>query len=308
MTSLLETTNEQNPLRLLSEAMADTVANAGKSVLTVDARRRISASGIAFSTTHVLTAAHVLERDEDIHIILPDNTRFEATLTGYDPGSDLALLGVEQGVLVTAKAAADNPRVGEFALSLGRPISEGIQASLGIISAYGGPIRTTRGVILEQYLRTDAIPYPGFSGGPLINAAGEIVGVNTSGLVRGLSISIPVAHAWSVAEMLLKHGRVRRGYLGVRSQPVDLPPKQQEALGRSQPTGLLVVSVEDDSPALRGGLFVGDILVGLAGQTLMDPHDLVYKLAEASAGQEALIEILRGGQLVRIPVIIGERN
>lgn len=298
---------EKNPFYALSEAMADAVASASQFILTVDARRRVPASGIAFSTNHVLTANHVIEREDDIHVILPDGTSLDANLVGQDPNSDLALLRLENTVLSAAQPAQEDPRVGEFALSLGRPSSEGVQASLGIVSAYGGPIRTGHGGVLERYLRTDAIPYPGFSGGPLINAAGRIIGVNTSGLVRGVSITIPVIFAWEIAGMLLRKGRVQRGYLGVRSQPVKLPQAQQQALARPQESGLLVVSVEDDSPALKGGLMVGDILVGLGEKTIVESHDLVYLLTGSLVGQEVPVEVLRGGQVLRIMVVIGER-
>jgi S1-C subfamily serine protease len=308
MSSNSHPSNDHNPLRVLSDAMAGAVERASQSLVTVDARRRFPASGITFSASHILTADHVLERDDDIHVVLPDGVRVDAFLAGHDPGSDLALLRLDQPLLTAARTAQNEPRIGEFVLSLGRPSPEGVQASLGVVSAYGGPIRTGQGGVLERFLRTDAVPYPGFSGGSLINAAGDIVGVNTSGLIRGMSITIPAMYAWGVADMLLNHGQVRRGYLGVRSQPVTLPQVQQQALNRSQPIGLLIVNVEEDSPASRGGLLVGDILVSLAGKQISDPHDLVYQLTGALVGQEVPVDVLRGGQSLSITVIIGERK
>jgi S1-C subfamily serine protease len=182
-----------------------------------------------------------------------------------------------------------------------------LQASLGVVSAIGGPARTGRGGLLERYLRTDAIPYPGFSGGPLVDAAGRVLGINTSGLARGASLVIPAGLAWATAAALAAHGRVRRGYLGVRSQAVSLPPVQQEALGRSQAGGLLLVGVEAGSPAEAGGLLVGDILVAFNGQALTDPDQLSARLAGEAVGQQAAIGVLRGGQLLTITVTIGER-
>jgi len=143
-------------------------------------------------------------------------------------------------------------------LALGRPTGEGIQASLGVVSAVSGPVHTRHGGLLEGHIRTDAIPYPGFSGGPLVDGSGQVLGMNTSGLTRGSSIAIPMKLGLKVAEALVKHGSVRRGYLGVRSQPVEIPENQQNGLGRQQNSGLLLVGVESDSPAGEAGLMVGD--------------------------------------------------
>jgi S1-C subfamily serine protease len=288
--------------------MAEAVAKAGAATVMVDARRRMPASGIAYAAELVLTADHVVERDDDLRILLPDGEQTPVALAGRDPGSDLVLLRLERAVLVPAQPAAQEARVGQLALALGRPSEEGIQASLGVISAVGGPVRTRRGSLLDRYLRTDTIPYPGFSGGPLIDAAGHVLGVNTSGLAPGVSLTIPASLAWGVAQALAQHGHVRRGYLGIRSQPVSIPAAQRQALGRGQEAGLLLVGVEDDSPAARGGLMVGDILVGLAGEPIDDPDQLLARLVGAIVGQPAEVEILRGGQLLKIQVKIGERQ
>jgi len=302
------TTYDENILVAFSNAMADAVAKAGASVVTVDARRRMPASGIAYEKNLVLTAEHVVERDDDIRILLPDGSDVPAAVAGSDPGSDLALLRINSGGLVPAEPAAQEARIGQIALALGRPTSEGIQASLGVVSAIGGPVRTGHGGLLERYIRTDTIPYPGFSGGPLVDASGRILGVNTSGLMRGGALTIPVSLAWQAAASLVQHGSVRRGFLGIRSQPVAIPAAQQKALGREQATGLLLVGVEDDSPAMAGGLMVGDILVGLAGQPVTDPDELLARLVGQIVGQPTPVEVLRGGQPARIEVKIGERK
>lgn len=301
--------NETNPLVALSEAMADAVAQAGASTVLVDARRRMPASGIAFASDLVLTADHVVEREDDIRVLLPDGSQRSASLAGRDPGNDLALLRLSQGGMAPAQAAGRPARVGQLVLALGRPTPEGIQASLGVVSALGGPVRTGRGGLLEQYLRTDTIPYPGFSGGPLIDAEGRVLGLNTSGLAHGgISLTIPAGLAWPVAEALAKHGRVRRGYLGIRSQPTPLPAAQQQLLGREQAAGLLLVGIEEGSPAAQAGLLVGDILVGMTGEPLTDPDQLLTRLVGEIVGQMVPMEILRGGQPVKIAVKIGERK
>ncbi len=297
-----------NPLHALSESMANAVEIAGSVTVTVDARRRMPASGIAFTPDLVLTADHVVECEDDLSIFLPNGTQVPVTLAGRDSGSDLALLRLDQPALIPAQPAPGDARIGQLVLALGRPSLDGIQASLGVVSAYGGPVRTGRGGLLERYLRTDTTPYPGFSGGPLIDTSGRIVGVNTSGLANGTALTIPVSLAWNAAQTLSQHGRVRRGYLGIRSQPVTLPAAQQSALNRSQPIGLLLVGVEEDGPAARDGLLIGDILVGLAGIPISDPDDLLSRLIGPIVGQEVAVDILRGGQAKTIAVTIGERS
>jgi S1-C subfamily serine protease len=300
--------NESNPLIELSQSMAEAVARAGAATVTVNARRRMPASGIGFASDLVLTADHVVERDEDIHVVLPDGSEIDASVAGRDPGSDLALLRLSRGGVAVAEKAAQEARVGQIVLALGRPSRAGIEASLGVVSAVNGPVRTGHGGLLEQYLRTDTIPYPGFSGGPLIDALGHVLGLNTSGLSRGLSLTIPAGLAWRVAETLAAHGHIRRGYLGVRSQPVSMSPTQSQALEREQGTGLLLVSIERDSPAETGGLIVGDILVALNGQAVNDPDELLTLLTGSIVGTPADIQVLRGGLPASVKVTIGERK
>jgi len=301
-------TNETNPLTALSDAMATAVVRGGAATVLVNARRRFPASGIAYTSDLILTADHVVEREDDLSVVLPDGSELKASLVGRDPGSDLAVLKLERLVAAPAEPAPQDARVGQLVMALGRPTSEGIQASLGIVSAIGGPVRTGGGGLLERYLRTDAIPYPGFSGGPLVDTAGRVIGLNTSGLARGASLAIPVSLAWATAETLAKHGHVRRGYLGVRSQPVSIPTAQQKALGREQSTGLLLVGVEENSPAESGGLLVGDIIVAIAGEPVTDGDQLIASLVGDRVGRSTPVEVLRGGQAQTIPVTIGERH
>jgi S1-C subfamily serine protease len=300
--------NENNPLTALSDAMVAAVEKAGAATVMVNARRRLPASGIAFTADQILTADHVVERDEDIQVVLPDGSQLAASVAGRDPGSDLTLLRLNSAAAAPAEAASRSAQVGQLVLALGRPSTGGIQASLGVVSAIGGPLRSGRGGLLEQHMRTDAIPYPGFSGGPLVDAAGRVVGINTSGLGRGVSLSIPVSLAWNLAGTLAEHGHVRRGFLGVRSQPVAIPAAQQSALGREQASGLLLVGVESGSPADKGGLLVGDIIVAIAGQVVTDPDELVASLSGSVVGAPTPLEVLRGGVPATITVTIGERK
>ena len=193
-------------------------------------------------------------------------------------------------------------------IALGRPNVGGIEASLGIISAISGPVRTGRGGMLERYLLTDSTPFPGFSGGPLIDTKGRVVGLNTSGLAHGASITIPIDLAWKSAEQLEKHGHIKRGYIGIRSQHVSLSQEMKVELDREQETGLLLVSVEENSPASAGGLMVGDILVAIEGHPVADHDELMVGLSGESIGKSTAIEVLRGGKAQSLTVIIGERS
>ena len=217
-----------NILVELSNSMAAATEKAAASTVLVNARRRMPASGIAFATDLVLTADHVIEREDGITVLLADETKSAAKLAGRDPGSDLAVLRLEKELMTPAEAAMQ-ARIGQLVLALGRPSNAGIEASLGVVSAMGGPLRTPHGSI-DKYIRTDTTPYPGFSGGPLVDAEGRVVGVNTSGFGRGVTLTIPAEYAWKVAEQLARSGSVKRGYLGVRSEAVELPDAAQKAL------------------------------------------------------------------------------
>src|SRR5512142_82308 len=264
----------QNILVELSDALADAAEKAGKAIVLVNARRRMPASGIAYTNDLVLTADHIIEREEDITVTLADGTEVPAKVAGRDAGSDLAVLKLERPVATVAEKTKSPARLGQIALVLGRPTADGIEASLGTVSALGGPVRTGRGGMLERYIRTDSISYPGFSGGPLVAADGTVLGINTSGLTNGAAITIPADVAWKIADVLVKHGRIKHGYLGIRSQAVEIPETSQKALKREQATGLLVVGIESGSPAAKGGFIVGDILVGVAGKPVLNHEEL----------------------------------
>ncbi|HEX6033747.1 MAG TPA: trypsin-like peptidase domain-containing protein [Anaerolineales bacterium] len=290
-----------------SEGLSSAVEKAGASTILVDARKRYPASGIAYAPDLILTADHVVTREESIKVILPDGKNLSATIAGRDPGTDLAVLRVAENALAPAKTS-DAIKVGQLVLALGRPNTEGMQASWGIVTSINGPTRTFRGGMLDEYIRTETTPYPGFSGGPLINTDGEVLGLNTSGLTRGSSLTIPVKVAWRVAEALAKHGSVKRGYLGVRTQPVEIPEASRQALKREQNYGLLVLWLEEAGPAAQGGLFVGDILVAVSGQAVSDPDDLFAALSSDSVGKAVPVEILRGGRPETVNVTVGERK
>lgn len=295
-----------NPLTDFSNGLTSAVQKGGASTALVDARKRYPASGIAYTDDLVLTADHVVTREE-IKVILPDGKSLSATVAGRDPGSDLALLRLAEKALKPAKTSND-VKVGQLVLALGRPNSAGMQASWGIVTAIAGPARTHRGGLLDEYIQTETTPYPGFSGGPLINTEGEVLGLNTSGLTHGSSLTIPAKVAWRIADELAKHGSVKRGYLGVRTQPVEIPEAARKSLKREQKSGLLVLWLEENGPAQKGGLFVGDTIIAVAGQSVSDPDDLFAALKSDTVGKSVVVEVLRGGKPENVNVTVGERK
>jgi S1-C subfamily serine protease len=296
-----------NPLTDFSNGLITAVEAAGASTVTVDARKRYPASGIAYAEDLVLTADHVVTREENIKIVLPDGRSLAATIAGRDPGSDLAVLRLAEKALRPANTSND-VKVGQLVLALGRPSGEGMQASWGIVTSIDGPARTSRGGMLDEFIRSETTPYPGFSGGPLANTEGQILGLNTSGLTRGSSLTIPVKVAWQVADALAQHGSVKRGYLGVRTQPVEIPETGRQGLKREQSQGLLVLWLEEGGPAAQGGLLVGDILVAVNGQAVGDPDDLFAALNSDTVGKAVAVEVLRGGRPETVQVTVGERK
>ena len=292
-------------LTQLSDALAAAVEEAGKSVVRVEGRRRMAASGILWRDDGIIvTANHVVKRDEGIGVGLPDGQKSQASVVGRDASTDLAVLRLDGATGVAAKLG-ENPQVGHLALALGRP-GHTVQATLGIVSALGTEAwRTPMGGQVDRYLQTDVVMYPGFSGGPLVDSTGRVLGLNSSALVRGVSVALPVATVSSVVDTLVAHGRVRRGYLGISTQPVRLPAATAEAL--AQETGLLIVGVEPDSPADQGGLVLGDAIVGVDGSRVRHHDDLLALLSGDRVGRKVPVRILRGGQDQTINLTIGER-
>ena len=289
-----------------SAALAAAVETAGKSVVRVEGRRRLPATGIVWSADGlIVTAHHVVEEDENIGIGLPDGRTATARLVGRDPSTDLALLRAEASGLAAASwAGVETLKVGHVVLSLGRP-GHTVMATFGIVSALGASWRTPAGGQVDRYLQTDAVMYPGFSGGPLVSTAGQIVGLNTSALLRGISLAIPTGTVRGVAEILLAHGRVRRGYFGVTAQVARLPGSIAQQL--TQETGLLLSSVEAGSPAERGNLFMGDLIVAVAGEAVGDLDDLLAVLGSDRVGTAVPVRFVRGGQLQETSVTVGEQ-
>ncbi|MDR7550337.1 MAG: trypsin-like peptidase domain-containing protein [Armatimonadota bacterium] len=290
----------------LSRALAGIAEAVGPSVVRVEARGRLPASGIVWSPEGlVVTADHVIEDDEHIRVGLPDGAVAGATLAGRDATTDLAVLRADaRGLRPAVWTDPDRARVGHLVVSLGRP-GRTARAALGMLTAVAEAWRGPGGAIIDRYLQIDRRLPPGFSGGPLADGDGAVLGLTTAGLLRDAVLAIPAPTVRRVVETLLAHGRIPRGYLGIGAQPVRLPAGLRQALG--QESGLLAVSVEPGSSAERAGLQLGDVLLRLGETTVRHPGDLMAMLGAERIGATLVARLLRGGTVQEVAVTVGER-
>lgn len=302
----MERNEGMETLAAVSDAMADAVEKVGPSVVRVHGRRHGPASGVVYAPGMVLTASHALERDEDIAVGTGDERPLAARLVGRDRTTGVAVLSVEGLEVPAAGFASGEARVGQLALAVGRSARSGaLKATLGVVSAVsgssGGPPRRRRRI--ERFIQTDAAPYRGLSGGALVDARGEVAGLLAPSPMRGAVLAVPADVVLEAARGIEGRGTAKRGYLGVLSQPVRLP----EVQSADQESGLLVVGVEEDSPAGRAAVMVGDILTGLDGKQVERTEDLLDALA-GKAGSAVSLEALRGGETVSLEVTVDERG
>jgi len=287
-------------LQTLSDNLATAAERVGRRVVAIRARRRIPSSGILWRDGVVVTAQHTIQREEDVVITLPDGTDVPATLVGRDPGTDLAALrlaptNAPPGPLDVAPLEAI--RAGSLVLALGRPGAE-LTAALGLVSAVGEPWRTWHGGRIDRLMRLDIGIYDGFSGGPLVDAEGRVLGVNTSTLLRGAPTAVPAATVERVLSQLLEHGHVPTGYLGVGMQTIALS---------EQSTGLMVMSVDPAGPAGRGGVLLGDVITAIDDKAVSDPADVLAHLDAGQVGKPARLGLVRAGQSTSVTVTVGDR-
>jgi S1-C subfamily serine protease len=290
----------------LSAELADAVERVGRSTVAIHARRRIPSSGILWRPDVVVTASHTIRRDEDISLTLPNGKRAAATLAGRDPGTDLAVLRLSDGAAFDSAAslAPDEAlRVGALVVAVGRP-GDDVTASLGAISALGGEWRTWQGGRVDRFVRLDLAIYDGFSGGPLADVAGRVLGVNTSGLTRSAPITIPMSTVARVTDELLTKGHVRRGYAGIAVQPVEIPERLVQEHRLEGETALLVVAVEPGGPADNAGILLGDVLVAVDGAPVREPTDLLASLMTRMAIE---VRLIRGGAPLTLSLTPGDR-
>ncbi len=289
-------------LKDLSDDIEELVEKASKSVVRVDARRGRAGTGIVWDSGLVLTANHVVEQEEDIEVVV-DEKSSKATLAGRDPATDIALLKVE-GLSAPAlpRAKVSDLKPGQIVIAIGRPGN--LKATFGTISAVSSPWRGWRGSEIEHLVQTNAPLYPGFSGGPLVNADGRAAGMNSWVVGRGDGRAIAMDVAERVVGSLRTDGRIKRPYLGIGTQQVPLPDPVKVRV--NQESGLLIVAIEPHSPADRAGLMQGDTLLALDGTTTGSLEALYAGLRKVKVGATQTVRVVRAGELKDINLTVGE--
>lgn len=291
-----------NPLLNLSESIAAAVEAVAPSLVRVQSGRRV-ASGLVWGDRLVVTVARALSRKHAPQVTLHDGTVVEATVVGRDPSLDLALLTVEAEGLAPVTRSSTDPKVGHIVLALGRPGS-GPRVSLGLMAGVGGAWTTSDGGRVDAYWDVDGALPGGFSGGPLVDAHGAVLGVNTAALVRG-GTTLPASTIDATVEALQAHGDRSPGFLGVLFQPAKLDEGQAELAGQNG--ALLITGLKRGGPAEAGGLLVGDLLIGYGEHSIAGWDDLAQALAGES-GKAGQARVLRGGEVRSLDVTIAERT
>lgn len=289
-----------------SNTIADAVDKAGASVIAVLEGGREGVSGTLWKEGIAVTAEHTIRRHNDVTVVLPSGEKANATVAGRDPGTDVAILKLSGPFNPAPIADESQIRVGEVALAIGRRGTNGLAATHGIVSAIGGPWRTWQGARVDRWLRLDLNPFTGFSGGPIVNARGEVLGMATSG-PRHSIVTIPSSTVTRVVNQLLQHGRIARGFLGIGVQSVAFSETTRQALGIRHDRGLLIASLAAESPADKSGLLLGDILVAVDGSPMRGARSLQTALDPENVGKSISVELVRGGKLTNLSVVIGER-
>ena len=295
-------------LETISSEFASVAEKAGASVVAVHARRWMPASGIEWKKGVIVTVHHGVQRDEDIKVLFDDNRAVPAKLIGRDPSTDLAVLSVKEGSSgVPQLGDSTRLKLGHLVLALGRTRRGDLVASSGIIGGSSGGWRNQRGGHLDQHIRLDLALYPGFSGGPLLNTRGEVVGINTRGLAHGRAVTVPVATVDRVVEELLEKGHIARPYLGIAMQGVDVPESMGSRLPAETRVGLLVTHVETGGPAEKAGVLLGDVLFEVNGEMVEHLGAIQDALATAKIGEVLPIRLIRAGEIKPVSIILGER-
>jgi S1-C subfamily serine protease len=295
-------------LLALSNDLAHIVEQVGGAVVSIDSKTSMPTSGIHWRSGIIITSDENLGRSEDITVTLSDNRKVSATILARDSSTDIAVLKLQDVELPLAKIAdATSFKVGHLVLALARGNDGNIMAAMGAVSVVSGAWRSMNGGNIDQYIRPDITLYRSFAGGPLVDASGCVVGMNTSGR-RGTALTIPASTINRVLEQLLEKGRIARGYLGLGMQPVRLPENLKNTLNLSSSAGVIVVNVEQNGPADKAGVLLGDVLVMVDGTPVSDTVDILALLnSSTSIGQTVNVQAVRGGALVELAIAIGEK-
>lgn len=279
-----------------------------------DARRRpgVQGNGSGFLFTpdgFILTNSHVVHRATEIAVTLADGRREDANLVGDDPDTDLAVVRITAPDLSGARLGdSASLRVGQLVIALGNPYGFECTVTAGVVSAVGRSLRSRSGRLIDNVIQTDAALNPGSSGGPLVTSHGDVIGVNTAVILpaQGLCFAIGINTAKVVAGRLIRDGKIRRGYIGIAGQNAPLPPRLRRVHELTVDGGILVVSVEPDSPAERAGVRDGDLIVAYDGQPIGGIDDLHRFLIETRIGVRSPLTVIRSAAKVVLDIVPAE--
>jgi len=296
-----QTTNPLQLLKSLSDATEELVRKLAPSIVNVSSTMTRGTGVVLNSDGYIVTCNHVLGRSASVKVGSGGKT-FEARTIGVDPYSDLALLKTEQKNLQPAEIGdSDKLNPGQFVLALANPFNRQPTVTTGIVTGVGATLRGWRGTAMENVIVTDAKLNPGFSGGPLVDATGRMIGLNTA-YVWSRGIAIPVNKVKNVADRLMSGGEIKRAYLGIVSNTIRIPQETAEEQNIDQDTGVMIFSVEPDSPAKKAGLALGDVIVKFNNQPVATFYDLPQLLTENIAGKKVTLSVLRGEKLLELAV------
>jgi S1-C subfamily serine protease len=298
-------TESDNPLAALSDLTAALVQRAAPSIVSVYGGDRRSSSGIHWRPGVIVTAEEALERDDAIKVVLPGGRQVEATLAGRDPTTDVAVLRVQAEGLPVAKTANGSPRAGHVIISVGA--YEGAPlAALGVVAFAGGAWRSARGGTIDSLIRLDVALSPAAEGAALVDVQGQVIGMTVLG-PRRRALAIPASTIDRSVEQLLARGRVFRGYLGARFQPVRHGNESKGSKSANGERGVLVVSIDADGPSARAGILVGDIVTAWNGTPIGRVREIIGLLGPESIGSSVDLGLIRGGAPTTCKIVIGER-
>ena len=278
----------------------------------IDQEAAGSGSGFIFTPDgFILTNSHVVSGAKSLHAVLMDGNRYEASIVGDDPDTDLAVVRINAPLLQAVRFGSSNRlRVGQLAIAIGNPYGFQTTVTAGVVSALGRSLRAGSGRLIDDVVQTDAALNPGNSGGPLVDSAGRVIGVNTATIMpaQGLCFAIAIDTAKFVASRLIRDGRIRRSYIGMAGQNVPILRKITHHYGMQNQNGILVVSMDKGGPASRAGLEEGDIIYSFAGEKLEGIDELHRLLTEDRVGIEASINVIRRTQNMQLRIIPLERE
>src|SRR5215831_1552067 len=271
---------------------------------------RGSGSGFIFTPDgFILTNSHVAHGADGIDVTLADGRRYEAQPVGDDPDTDLAVIRINAPILAPAALGESQKiKVGQLVIAIGNPYGFQSTVTAGVVSALGRSLRSSSGRLMDDVIQTDAALNPGNSGGPLVNSRGEVIGVNTAMILpaQGICFATSINTAKFVAGKLIRDGRISRSFIGLAGQDVPLPRRIVRFYNLPFESGILVVSFEKDSPARRGGVLEGDIIIGFDDRPVNGIDDLHKLLTEERIGQRSSLVVIRGTQKLSIVVVPGE--